>query len=113
MGTLRLILAFLRVLFGSRAALAAENPALRQQPIVLQRSVKRPQLRKRDRNFWSWLSRLWTGWRSALLIIQPQTVLRWHRHGFRLYWRWKSRKKPGRPRVDRQIRDLRSRAGIT
>jgi hypothetical protein len=85
MGILRMILAFLRVLFASRAVLAAENLSLRQQLLVLRRSVKRPQLRKRDRIFWSWLSRLWIGWRSALLIIQPQTVLRWHRQGFRLY----------------------------
>jgi transposase InsO family protein len=49
---------------------------------------------------------LWSGWRSALLIVQPDTVVRWHRQGFRLYWRWKSRKKPGRPKADRTIRDL-------
>ena len=76
MGILRLVLAFLRVLFGSRAALAAENLALRQQLIVLQRSVKRPKLRGSDRIFWSWLSRLWSCWRSALLIVQPATVVR-------------------------------------
>jgi hypothetical protein len=73
---------------------------------VLQPSVKRPKLCKSDRIFWSWLSRLWTGWRSALLIVQPDTVVHWHRQGFRLYWRWKSRKKQGRPKVDRAIRDL-------
>ena len=106
MHLLRLIVAFLRALFGSRADLAAENLALRQQLVVLQRSVKRPQLRPRDRIFWSWLFRLWSGWRSALLIIQPQTVVRWHRQGFGLYWRWKSRKKPGRPNLDREVRRL-------
>jgi len=100
------ILAFLRVLFASRAALAAENLAMRQHLIVLQRSVKRPRLRKSDRIFWSWLSRLWSGWRSARLIIQPQTVLRWHRQGCRLYGRWKSRKKPGRPKIDAERRNL-------
>ena len=106
MGVLRLIVAVLKAFFGSRAALAAENLALRQQLIVLRRSVKRPHLRKGDRIFWSWLSRLWTGWRSALLIVQPATVVRWHRQGFRLYWARKSRKKLGRPKVDRTIRDL-------
>jgi len=49
---------------------------------------------------------LWSGWRSALLIVQPGTVVRWHRQGFTLYWRWKSRKKAGRPNADRTIRDL-------
>jgi hypothetical protein len=52
------------------------------------------------------MARLWAGWRSALLIVQPGTVVRWHRQGFRLYWRWKSRKKQGSPNVDRAIRDL-------
>ena len=106
MGILRMLLAFLRALLASRAALAAENLALRQQLIVLQRSAKRTKFRKRDRIFWSLLSRLWSGWRSALLIVQPDTVTRWHRQGFRLYWRWRSRKKQGRPLVDREIRDL-------
>jgi putative transposase len=111
MGIIRLVLAFFKVLFASRAALAAENLALRHQLAVLRRSVKRPKLRKRDRIFWSWLSRVWSGWKSALLIVQPDTVTRWHRQGFRLYWRWKSRKQQGRPRVDRAIRDLIRRMG--
>jgi len=106
LGILRMILAFLRVLLGSRAALAAENLALRQQLLVLQRSAKRPRFRKSDRIFWSLLSHLWSGWRSALLIVQPATVVRWHRQCFKLYWRWKSGKKLGRPLVDREIRDL-------
>ncbi len=106
MGIIHLILAFLKVFFASRAVLAAENAMLRQQLIVLQRSVKRPHLCKRDRIWLSWLSKLWPGWRSALLIVQPETVVRWHRQGFKLYWRWRSRKKPGRPTVDRKIRDL-------
>ncbi len=68
MGILRMLCAFLRMIFGSRAALAAENLALRQQLIVLQRSVQHPQIRKSDRVFFVWLSRLWSQWRSALLI---------------------------------------------
>jgi putative transposase len=101
-----MVLTFLKAFFASQAALAAENLALRQQLLVLQRSVRRPQLRKRDRIFWSWLSKLWSAWRSALPIVQPGTVVTWRRQGFRLYWRWKSRKRPGRPMVDREIREL-------
>jgi len=106
MGVLQAVWLFVRGFFAGRAALMAENLALRQQLIVLQRSVKRPKLRTRDRIFWVWLSRLWSGWRSALALVQPETVVKWHRQGFKLYWRWKSRKKRGRPPVDREIRDL-------
>ena len=52
---------------------------------VFKQSVKRPRLRRRDRVFWVWLSRLWPNWRSALAIVQPETVIRWHRQGFKLY----------------------------
>ena len=106
MGIFQAIVAFLRAFFVGRAALAAENLALRRQLTVLQRSVKQPKLRKRDRIFWVWLSRLWPSWRSVLAVVQPETVVKWHRQGFRLYWRWRSRKKPGRPKADRDIRDL-------
>ncbi|MHC4519483.1 MAG: integrase core domain-containing protein [Planctomycetota bacterium] len=91
----------------SRASLAAENLALRHQLGVLSRSAKRPRLRARDRVLWVWLFRLWSGWRFSLIIVQPETVVRWHRQGFRLYWRWMSRpRNPGRPRVDAEIREL-------
>jgi hypothetical protein len=79
-GILRLILAFLRAFFTRRAALAAENLMLRQQLLVLQRSVKRPELRKRDRIFWSWLSRLTciAFWRSISgTITKPERIFRW------------------------------------
>ena len=105
MDILRMILAFLRAFLARRADLAAENAMLRHQLIVLQRSIKRPRLGKSDRVIFAWLSRLWSGWQSALLIIQPATVVRWHQQGFKLYWRWKSRRKPGRPKVEREIRD--------
>ena len=104
------LLAFLQVcraLLVERAALAAENLALRQQINVLRRSVRQPRLRQRDRLFWVWLSGWFAGWRSWLTIVQPETVLGWHRLGFRLYWRWKSRAgKPGRPGVAAEIRRL-------
>jgi transposase InsO family protein len=64
-------------------------------------------LRKRDRIFWVWLSRIWAGWRSVLVIVQPDTVVGWHRQGFRLYWRWKSSAgKVGRPRIEAELRKL-------
>jgi len=107
MDAVKSILCLLCALVLSRATLAAENLALRQQLIVLQRSVKRPRLRKGDRLFWVWLSMLWKGWACCLLIVKPDTIVRWHREGFRLYWRWKSRNEPaGRPKINADIRRL-------
>jgi putative transposase len=107
MGVLRILFLVVRSLLIPRAALAAENLALRQQLAVLRRKVKRPKITRGDRLFWLWLSRLWTGWRSTLAIVEPETVLRWHQEGFRLFWRWKSRRRnAGRPKVDREVRDL-------
>lgn len=106
MGVVSVIVYFLRAVLGNRAAVAAENVALRAQLAVPLVSAKRPKLRKRDRVFWLWLSRLWSGWRSCLMIVKPETVIRWHRGGFRLYWRWKSRKKRGRPKTEAEIRKL-------
>ena len=73
MGFVSVIVFFLRAVFRGRAAIAAENLALRQQLAVLQVSMKRPRLRKRDRVFWVWLSRLWAEWRSYLMIVKPDT----------------------------------------
>ncbi len=102
-----MVAVFLRSLLRMQTELAAENLALRQQLAVLEHSSKRPKLRKRDRIFWVWLSKLWWNWRSVLLIVQPETVVRWHQQGFKIYWRRKSRsKKLGRPRIDAEIRDL-------
>ena len=99
--------AFVRALLGNSAAVALENVALRHQLAVLQRSVGRPRLRCRDRLFWVGLSQLWAGWRATLLIVQPATVLAWHREGFQLYWRWKSRRRSaGRPPLDLELRTL-------
>ena len=97
---------FLRVFFSGSAAIALENLALRHQLAVLQRSV-RPRFRRWDRAFWVGLSRLWKHWRSSLLIVQPATVLAWHRKSFQLYWRWRSRSAPiGRPAIDAELRTL-------
>ena len=105
MGALQVATVLFRQIFQSRAALLAENLALRQQLAVVSRTAKRPRLRQRDRISWVWISRLWRGWRSALVVVQPGTVVRWHRRGFKLYWRWKSRAR-GRPKVAPRIRAL-------
>jgi len=99
--------AFVRALLVTSAAVSLENVVLRHQLAVLQRSVGRPRLRRRDRIFWVGLSRLWAGWRSSLVMVQPATVLAWHRQGFQLYWRWTSRSRAaGRPPIDLEIRTL-------
>jgi putative transposase len=100
------IFLYLRSLFVPRFVLATEILVLRQQLIVLNRTVKRPKLRRLDRLFWVSLSKLWKDWREVLVIVKPETVVRWHREGFRLYWRWKSRAPVGRPPIDHEIRDL-------
>jgi len=107
MGILQATLLFLRAFLLDHAAAAVENLALRQQVAAFRHSVKRPKLRPRDRVFWVLLSKCWPEWRSALAIVQPETVIKWHRKGFKLFWRWKSRRgKPGRPTVERAVRDL-------
>lgn len=104
----RLFVSALRDMFRSRASLGAEIVGLRQQVAVLKQRLGRGRVRLswRDRMFWVGLSRLWPGWRTALVIVRPETVLRWHREGFRAYWRWKARPRGGRPRVDRETREL-------
>ena len=95
-----LLVGFLRSLFIHREALVLENLALRQQLAAYKRACKRPRLRMRDRTFWVWLSKRWLKWPAALVIVKPETVIRWHRQGFQLYWRWKSRpKRCGRPTI--------------
>ena len=107
MGIFQSIFLFLRAFMLGGAAAAFGNLALRQQVAVYKHTGKRPKLRPRDRIFWVVLSRLWPHWRSALAIVQPETVIRWHRKGFKLFWRWKSRAgKPGRPPIKREVRDL-------
>jgi transposase InsO family protein len=106
--SLATLLATLSSIGRSRAALELENLALRHQIGVLQRSArKHPKLTPLDRLLWAWLSRVWSDWRSALAIVQPETVMAWHRAGFRLFWTWKVRRgQPGRPTLAREVRDL-------
>ena len=93
--------------FKSRAALQLENLALRHQVNVLRRSVKRPKLTAADRLLWIWLCEAWSDWRSALAIVKPETVIGWHRKGFRLFWTWKVRRgQRGRPPVPEDVRKL-------
>ena len=106
MGWKQMIFVFLRSLLRSQAELAAENLVLRQQLAILEQRSKRPRLRNRDRIFWTWVARLWSNGRSVLVIVQPDTVIGWHRQGFRLYWRWTSRGRSGRPKIDAEIRKL-------
>jgi hypothetical protein len=96
------------VITESRTALQLENIALRHQIGVLQRSAKkRLRLHNSERLFWVGLSRVWSEWRSALVIVKPDTVIAWHRRAFRLLWSWKVRRgKPGRPAVTPEIRAL-------
>src|SRR5262245_61622775 len=102
-----LLLSLARSLFAPRLELMAEILALRQQLAILNRTAKRPTLRFQDRLFWIALARFWRDWRYALLIVKPETAVKWHRQGFPLYWRWKSKAcRPGRPRIDPEIREL-------
>ena len=102
------LLIILRSLIRSRIDLQLENLALRHQIGVLQRSLKkRPKLTSMDRLLWVSLSRIWRDWRSTLAIVKPQTVVAWHRVGFRLFWNWKVRRgQRGRPPIARETRDL-------
>jgi putative transposase len=101
-------LSTLRSCFQTRAALQLEILALRHQINVLRRSQRgRVRLTEVDRLLWPWLLQLWSSWRSALIIVKPETVMAWHRRGFRLYGTGKSRQgKPGRPEVSREVRHL-------
>ena len=97
----------LRALLKPRLSLVTENLALRQQLVILRRNTSRPGLSNRDRLFWVALSNLWPDWRSLLIIVKPETVIKWHRQGFKCYWRWKSRSgRVGRPRIALEIREL-------
>src|SRR3977135_3623083 len=104
------LILFLHVLispFKTRARLEAEIVLLRHQLNVLRRRVpSRPKLAVADRLLFVWLYRLFPSVLNAITIVQPDTIIRWHRTGFRLYWRWKSRSRGGRPRVPMEIRRL-------
>jgi putative transposase len=108
MSVLLSLLLALRTWARSRAAPQLEILALRHQLQVLQRTRSRRVLRlaKADRWLGGMLSRIWTGWRTALVIVKPETVIAWHRRGFRLWWTWRSRRRIGRPTAPADVRTL-------
>src|SRR5712691_9807095 len=94
-------------LCGGRRQLAIENLALRQQLAVYKRRANQPKLRRTDRLFWVWLFRVWAGWRQPLVIVTPDTVLRWQRRRFREHWtKVSGRPTVGRPPVNAEIKAL-------
>jgi putative transposase len=105
-----MIFILFRTLFSalrSHRALVLENPALRHQLDVLKRQAKRPRLTNRDRTLGVILSRVWPDWRRSLTVVQPETVIRWRKLGFRIHWRWKSRPRwPGRSKIPLDVRNL-------
>src|SRR5258707_242095 len=103
---LRLLFGFLLRCARSRRDLLLENLALRQQLAVLNQPRQRPSLSRIDKLFWIAIRRVWMQWKQSLLIVTPETVVRWHREGFLKYWRWRSRGERGRKRVSREVRRL-------
>jgi putative transposase len=101
------LMTYFRSFLLSRHRLGLENVALRQQLVVWKRKRPRPRLRRFDRLFWVALRQLWPGWSHTLLLVKPETVVSWHRAGFRLFWRFRSRlRKPGRPPICGELRQL-------
>ena len=104
---LPLLVGLFRAMLCSRADLVAENLLLRQQLTVLTRPTrKRPRLRSRDKLFWVVLRALRRDWRQHLVLVRPDTVVRWHRQAWKLFWRWRSRGRLGRPRLSAEVREL-------
>ncbi len=98
---------FVSDLFKSRSRLEVENLFLRHQlNVALRQTPTRFRMRDIDRLLLVWMIRLWPNLLGVVLVVKPETVLRWHRAGFRAFWRWKSRNRAGRPRIDRDLRDL-------
>ncbi|MFT4540939.1 MAG: putative transposase [Planctomycetota bacterium] len=103
MPDIALIVNLLQLVARDRSQLVLENIALRHQLAVYKRSAKRPNINDGDRIFWLTVMRMLKAWREALVFVQPATVVRWHRKGFKHYWRRKSRPKPGRPPIAVEI----------
>ena len=104
---LHALVMFVADLFKSRTRLEAENLFLRHQlTIALRQTPPRLRLRGSDRALLLWMTQLWPSLLGAAQVVQPQTILRWHRTGFKAFWRWKSRNRAGRPKIDCGLRDL-------
>ncbi len=93
-------------LFRGRSEQALVELALRQQLTTYTQKGPKPRITPADRTFWILLSQLWSGWRGALVIVQPDTVARWHRKGFRLYWQSISKRGPGQPPIPAEVQVL-------
>ena len=106
--TFRLLLGTILCLFRARRSLLLENLAFRQQLAALKRRRPRPRLTVFDKLFWVFARKYWSGWKQALIVVNPETVVRWHRLGFALYWRVisKARRVVGRKRISKEVRDL-------
>ncbi len=101
------MLGSLRSALRARRSLVLENLALRQQLALLRQRSRRPRFGRFDQLFWVHLSRRWSRWRDVLHLVRPETVIRWHRQGFRAFWTWKSRSRgPGRPPIGSELRGL-------
>jgi hypothetical protein len=101
-----LLLRCLPAFFRSRHNQAIVELALRQQLATYALKGPKPRITSVDRMFWAFLSRTWSGWKEVLVIVQPDTVARWHRKGFRLYWQFISRPGPGRPPIPVEVKTL-------
>src|SRR5258708_17175353 len=111
---LHLLVMVVAHIFKSRRRLEAENLFLRHQlNIALRQAPPRLRLRGSDRALLVWMTRLWPSLIGAAQVVQPETILRWHRAGWKAFWRWKSRKRAGRPKIDRGLRDLIQRISRT
>ena len=108
METICILVLFMFLMFNKlNSHLIIENLALRQQLTAMKQSMKRPKIRTRDRILWVFLSYLWKDWQDVLIIVKPETLIRWHKKGFKLFWRYKSRKRrPGRSPVAPEIRKI-------
>jgi hypothetical protein len=106
LGIVGLLLRWLASLLKSRRRLEAENLVLRHQVNILRRASGRLRLSNADRLAFVWLYRLCPSMVDAIAIVRPETVIRWHRQGFKAFWRWKSRSRGGGPPIPREIRDL-------
>ena len=100
------LLAAIRVFFLSRHDTALEILALRQQVAVLKRQRPRPRRYPWDRWFWATLRQIWSRWAEVPVIVKPEAVVGWHRAGFRLFWRWRTRARGGRPKTTAEIHTL-------
>jgi hypothetical protein len=103
---LRLLLGAVRALRRGRRDLVLENLLRRQQRAVLLRTRPHPRLRRRDKAFWLVARHRCRDWRRHLVLVQPETVIRWHRQGGRRFWWWRSGRPTGRPRLSEEVRDL-------